>query len=944
MEQFDKRCSQCDFYRCNIHSLPINEISQEFLKCFCSFMDYIWKIKNKTVFKIFVELILQYIDNEKINNYKVDQIIDKLIINVFKNDVILINDEITPDISEIPNTVSTNNKRNSNIINNRKFLSLQEKKDNKEHMTENYFTFKIFRLWLKENLNRISIKKLNYILNKINWYLDCFIFNSNEELLNELNELNPLSYETLYLKINNLFIKFKHEQIKLKKILNEIEMNLNLIKFSTETYSKVVYTLGAYYMHIFFQWNNKPSNKLIKFLNIFDFFTLDFLSKLKLYNKKWIESKLVSENNSSYTHNSNSKRLKFKNENNNDYLIHLKDILFDENIESILNLTTAKKLLLLYNYLLYLFEHKNPDINDINDRYLIQYILFIYIKIICFMLDKENQKDSLIIYQKLLQDISNNIFFSSKVIINNYNHNNKNKLLINQKQILNDNAKIISTSLRLFPYKNIIIIPTISNYYNIYILLFKKICNISFDQLENFEKQLITLKDIGIIFYDGWLLLSYAYYKLFSFKKSKKILKYCQKVLHYQKQQSLENNDINNYEINYFDSFIFMLQGCCYYNMKKYDNSIIKFKICIENNNFYEQSLWNLYLIYKQQNNIDTQMEILFILIQLIYQKDNLSSDIPINLIFLRMFQLLCENQSEEEILDFINNLCIKKDILFKFESEKKNKNKNNNENDICILSLFRIILRYLIDHKNIDKALEVFLIIKNKEPLDIVGIIYYSEILIYHQNNFKILLKGINILENIKDYISFINIFSNHYSNSNDNNNISLEEENKTIFSNELMKLLSDQNEDNKRKKGKNRIEIKDEDENNKFNIPVGFEQKNIQNHFKFIYQYMKSNQTTFDNFCNNTSNQNHILSIIHWNLSYGYYLTGNLNLAYSSSKNAYILEPNNINITYNYCILSLKLYGFNVHDKIAYEWKECRRNNYNNKDIKTSNEIKTV
>jgi len=42
----------------------------------------------------------------------------------------------------------------------------------------------------------------------------------------------------------------------------------------------------------------------------------------------------------------------------------------------------------------------------------------------------------------------------------------------------------------------------------------------------------------------------------------------------------------------------------------------MKFKICIESNIYYEYSLWNLYLIYKQQQNNEAQMEILFILIQ----------------------------------------------------------------------------------------------------------------------------------------------------------------------------------------------------------------------------------------------------------------------------------------------------------------------------------------
>jgi len=44
----------------------------------------------------------------------------------------------------------------------------------------------------------------------------------------------------------------------------------------------------------------------------------------------------------------------------------------------------------------------------------------------------------------------------------------------------------------------------------------------------------------------------------------------------------------------------------------------MKFKICIETNIYYEYSLWNLYLIYKQQQNDEAQMEILFVLIQVL--------------------------------------------------------------------------------------------------------------------------------------------------------------------------------------------------------------------------------------------------------------------------------------------------------------------------------------
>jgi len=44
----------------------------------------------------------------------------------------------------------------------------------------------------------------------------------------------------------------------------------------------------------------------------------------------------------------------------------------------------------------------------------------------------------------------------------------------------------------------------------------------------------------------------------------------------------------------------------------------MKFRACIESNMYYEYSLWNLYLIYKQQDNNEAQMEILFILIQVL--------------------------------------------------------------------------------------------------------------------------------------------------------------------------------------------------------------------------------------------------------------------------------------------------------------------------------------
>ncbi|KAG4101519.1 hypothetical protein H8356DRAFT_933022 [Neocallimastix lanati (nom. inval.)] len=375
------------------------------------------------------------------------------------------------------------------------------------------------------------------------------------------------------------------------------------------------------------------------------------------------------------------------------------------------------------------------------------------------------------------------------------------------------------------------------------------------------------------------------------------------------------NNNNNNYKLDYFDSVISLMQGCCYYNIKKFNNSIMKFRACIESNMYYEYSLWNLYLIYKQQDNNEAQMEILFILIQkIIYQKGRIIQDIPINLVFLRMFQLLCETQYEEDIMDYINSISFKKDILFKI---------SNKNDDVSILYLFRNVLRYLIDNKNIEKALDIFIIIISNEPYDIIGSIYYSEILIYYQNNLKLLNKGIRILENIKNYINFVNSSSNKSF---------LKENDEAIFSNELIStLIKNRNE------SQNEIEI--QNSNDKYDISVEFEKENIEKDYGIIYKYMKMDKILCKDFCDNLANQNYILSIVHWHLSYSYYTLGKLRQAFNSSKVAYLLRPNDITITYNYCILALKIYGINTFEKIAYEWKECRNIN---KNLETANEIR--
>jgi len=173
MELIEKRCSHCDFYKCSIHTFPIIEISHEILKCCCSFMDYIWKIKNKNALEIFIKLLLLYIDNKKENKYKIDQIVEKLIFIVFKkNDIIIINETKNISVKE-----KGKEEDNNEIV---------DLNNEKEYIDGNYYALKTVKSWINENLDSISMKKLNYILNKLNWYLQCYIFDSNESLLNEL--------------------------------------------------------------------------------------------------------------------------------------------------------------------------------------------------------------------------------------------------------------------------------------------------------------------------------------------------------------------------------------------------------------------------------------------------------------------------------------------------------------------------------------------------------------------------------------------------------------------------------------------------------------------------------------------------------------------------------------------------------------------------------------
>jgi len=200
------------------------------------------------------------------------------------------------------------------------------------------------------------------------------------------------------------------------------------------------------------------------------------------------------------------------------------------------------------------------------------------------------------------------------------------------------------------------------------------------------------------------------------------------------------------------------------------------------------------------------------------------------------MFQLLCETQYEEDIMDYINSISFKKDILFKI---------SNKNDDVSILYLFRNVLRYLIDNKNIEKALDIFIIIISNEPYDIIGSIYYSEILIYYQNNLKLLHKGIRILENIKNYINFVN--------SSSNKNF-LKENDEAIFSNELIStLIKNRNE------SQNEIEI--QNSNDKYDISVEFEKENIEKDYGIIYKYMKMDKILCKDFCDNLANQNYIL-----------------------------------------------------------------------------------
>jgi len=364
-------------------------------------------------------------------------------------------------------------------------------------------------------------------------------------------------------------------------------------------------------MHIFFQsQSSDSSDKCIKFLNLFDYFNENYLEQLKLFNRKWIDKKCGSNITIFDDDIRSAKRIKYKIDTFSDHLTNLKNILYDDDIESLMNVPMIEKLFLLYNFINHSFLNNDMDTktympyekNMKQNRELFQYILFIYSKIVCLLLIKENSEVSLIFLQELLQDISKNSIFSVESVVKVdhslhkelelYSKDNKdsvytdsnNKSLIDLISSNNNDTHIFYTTIKLFPYRNVIIIPTITNFYNIYILLFKKNFNISFDQLEYYEKQLMMLGESGQIFYNGWLLLAYAYYKLYSFKKSKKILKYCQKILYSQKRKSLENDDVDNFKINYFDTMVLMLQGCCYYNIVSLYMCLIK-GLMINSNN-----------------------------------------------------------------------------------------------------------------------------------------------------------------------------------------------------------------------------------------------------------------------------------------------------------------------------------------------------------------------
>ncbi|OUM64228.1 hypothetical protein PIROE2DRAFT_9070 [Piromyces sp. E2] len=169
MELIDRRCSQCNFYKCNVHTFPIKDFSQQILNCACSLMDYIWKNKNRKTIEIFINLLLLNINDKEKNNFKSEQQIEKLIGVIFsEKEIILLRDK---EISSNVEDIKKNNKseKGEALIN------------------DNYFTFKIIKSWLKENLNSISLNHLNFILNKLNWYLQCLMFASNELLLKELD-------------------------------------------------------------------------------------------------------------------------------------------------------------------------------------------------------------------------------------------------------------------------------------------------------------------------------------------------------------------------------------------------------------------------------------------------------------------------------------------------------------------------------------------------------------------------------------------------------------------------------------------------------------------------------------------------------------------------------------------------------------------------------------
>ncbi|ORX56475.1 hypothetical protein BCR36DRAFT_345567 [Piromyces finnis] len=202
MDFLGRRCSKCNFYKCNIHTFSFNDFNEQNFKCVCTLTDFIWRNKNKNAIELFIELLLLYINDKKENYYNIKQLIEKLIYTIFseKDNLLIPSNEISLNIDSTKGNDKDIIKRNK-IGNKEEFIN------------DNYLAIKTIESWLNENLNSISLEYLNFILNKLNWYLQCFIFNFNELALKELSG-RFFKYNINFIIISFLIIiNFKFQRI-----------------------------------------------------------------------------------------------------------------------------------------------------------------------------------------------------------------------------------------------------------------------------------------------------------------------------------------------------------------------------------------------------------------------------------------------------------------------------------------------------------------------------------------------------------------------------------------------------------------------------------------------------------------------------------------------------------------------------------------------------------